>query len=451
MHKLLSLRLIICHFVKYWDYRMKINPILKKEWLRENQAYIKQSKVDFELILHLIELIESDDWNILYTKNSKSLSCRQVIDYVNKVDFNNQSTISVVYIVKNEQNTILKSIKSLKKLADEIIVVDTGSTDKTIEILTNYSMNDTSINLYSFEWCDDFSRARNFANSKASCDWIVSLDADERITNFKLLKLLLTYLKNFGDYPKTVFNLNIIRDDNAYKTGKVIQNLSCFSYRGRVHETYFSSVGDVHYTNINIDIISQNRMTLKKADYYNKLLLLTIDENPMNLRWLYFYLRDNFNSIEYTEMKTLCYDSLYNDSLSRNLKGSYYSVRITLLLMFKALQNKRISDFEKYQYTIKDVACEHSDYIFLKYAFKLLKIQEIIGNELEEMLNVCQKLKTENSIFPVDYLYSVLATYLLLEGEPQKSKNILEELFNRNSDFPCFLTNSMREFLLRAK
>lgn len=316
---------------------MKINPILEKEWLRENQAYIKQSKVDFELILHLIELIESDDWNILYTKNSKSLSCRQVIDYVNKVDFNNQSTISVVYIVKNEQNTILKSIKSLKKLADEIIVVDTGSTDETIEILTNYSMNDTSINLYSFEWCDDFSRARNFANSKASCDWIVSLDADERITNFKLLKLLLTYLKNFGDYPKTVFNLNIIRDDNVYKSGKVIQNLSCFSYRGRVHETYFSSVGDVHYTNINIDIISQNRMTLKKADYYNKLLLLTIDENPMNLRWLYFYLRDNFNSIEYTEMKTLCYDSLYDDPLSRNLKGSYYSVRITLLLMFKAL------------------------------------------------------------------------------------------------------------------
>lgn len=281
-------------------------------------------------------------------------------------------------------------------------------------------MNDTSINLYSFEWCDDFSRARNFANSKASCDWIVSLDADERITNFKLLKLLLTYLKNFGDYPKTVFNLNIIRDDNVYKSGKVIQNLSCFSYRGRVHETYFSSVGDVHYTNINIDIISQNRMTLKKADYYNKLLLLTIDENPMNLRWLYFYLRDNFNSIEYTEMKTLCYDSLYDDPLSRNLKGSYYSVRITLLLMFKALQNKRISDFEKYQYTIKDVACEHSDYIFLKYAFKLLKIQEIIGDELEEMLNVCQKLKTENSIFPVDYLYSVLATYLLLEGEPKK-------------------------------
>ncbi|MFU1806268.1 glycosyltransferase, partial [Enterococcus faecium] len=79
--------------------------------------------------------------------------------------------------VKNEQNTILKSIKSLKKLADEIIVVDTGSTDETIEILTNYSMNDTSISLYSFEWCDDFSRARNFANSKASCDWIVSLDA----------------------------------------------------------------------------------------------------------------------------------------------------------------------------------------------------------------------------------------------------------------------------------
>ena len=430
---------------------MEINPILKKEWFRENKKYIKHSKVDLELILHLVELIESDDWDMLYPKNSNLLSCRQVIDCVNKVNFNNQSTVSVVYIVKNERDTILKSIESLKNLADEIIIVDTGSADGTVEILTNFSMVDNSISLYSFEWCDDFSKARNFANSKASCDWIISLDADERITDFKSLKLLLTYLKIFGDYPKTVFNLSIIRDDNVYKTGKVIQNLSCFSYRGRVHETYFSSVGDVHYANINIDIISQNRMTLEKVDYYNKLLLSTIDENPMNPRWVYLYLRDNFNSIEYTKMETLSSYFLCDDSLNQNLKGSYYSVRIILLLMFKALQNKRISDFEKYQYLIKDVACEYSDYNFLKYAFELLKIQERISNELEGMFNDCQKLKIENSIFPIDYLYSVLATYLLLDGNPQRSVEILEELFNKNSDFPCFLTSSMKKFLFNIK
>lgn len=54
---------------------MEINPILKKEWFRENKKYIKHSKVDFELILHLVELIESDDWDMLYPKNSNLLSC----------------------------------------------------------------------------------------------------------------------------------------------------------------------------------------------------------------------------------------------------------------------------------------------------------------------------------------------------------------------------------------
>ena len=433
---------------------MKINPILKKEWLVENQKYIQQSKADFKLILKLIELISSNDWEKFYPESSNLLHCKQTIECINKVNFNNQSTISAVYIVKNERDTLLKSLESLNGLADEIIIVDTGSTDGPLEMLATLSKNDGSISLYSFEWCDDFSKARNFANSKANGDWIISFDADEKITDFKSLKLLLTYLQIFGDYPKTVFNLNIVRDEITYKTGKIIQNLPCFSYKGRVHETYFSAVGDVHYANIDIDIISQNRTTSEKVEYYNRLLLLTIKDEPLNLRWLYLYLRDNFDSIKYTQMKELSHNYLFSNSSNRNkenFKENYYNVRVILLHMYKALQNGEISDFEKYQQLISDVAYNQTDYIFLKFTLKLLRIQERISNDLEEMLIDCCEIETDNSIFSVNYLNSVLATYLLLDGNPQKSKEMFRKLFGDNSDFPCFLTISMKEFLLGNK
>ena len=74
-------------------------------------------------------------------------------------------------------DTILdRCLSSLKGVADEIIVVDTGSTDDTKEIAAKYTDR-----IYDFEWCDDFSAARNFANSKATGDWILTIDADEYI------------------------------------------------------------------------------------------------------------------------------------------------------------------------------------------------------------------------------------------------------------------------------
>ena len=79
-------------------------------------------------------------------------------------------------IVKNESQTLARCLDSLKDLMDEIIIVDTGSTDSTKEIAARYTSK-----VYDYEWHDDFAAARNFAFSKASCDYIYSADADEII------------------------------------------------------------------------------------------------------------------------------------------------------------------------------------------------------------------------------------------------------------------------------
>ena len=98
-------------------------------------------------------------------------------------------SVSLVMIVKNEERVLARCLDSFRNIADEIVVVDTGSTDKTKEIAARYTDK-----IYDFEWIDDFSAARNFAFSKATKDYIYSADADEVIDEenqerFRNLKL----------------------------------------------------------------------------------------------------------------------------------------------------------------------------------------------------------------------------------------------------------------------
>ena len=93
-------------------------------------------------------------------------------------------TFSLCMIVKNEEENIGRCISCLKNLMDEIIIVDTGSTDKTKEIARSF---DAAV--YDFEWIDDFAAARNYAFSKATCDYIYSADADEVIDEDNIKEL----------------------------------------------------------------------------------------------------------------------------------------------------------------------------------------------------------------------------------------------------------------------
>lgn len=79
-------------------------------------------------------------------------------------------------IVRDEEGTLARCLDSVKDIVDEIIIVDTGSIDKTKEIAKKYTSN-----IYDFEWIDDFSAARNYSFSKATKDFIMWMDADDVI------------------------------------------------------------------------------------------------------------------------------------------------------------------------------------------------------------------------------------------------------------------------------
>lgn len=93
--------------------------------------------------------------------------------------------VSVCIIAKNEEAHIEECCKRLQHYGFEIVLVDTGSKDRTVELARRYTDR-----IFSFDWCDDFSAAKNYALSKASHDWILSLDCDEYIETIDMKALL---------------------------------------------------------------------------------------------------------------------------------------------------------------------------------------------------------------------------------------------------------------------
>lgn len=147
-------------------------------------------------------------------------------------------TISLCMIVKNEEAVLARCLDSVSDLMDEIIIVDTGSEDATKDIAARYTDK-----IYDFVWKDDFSKARNFAFSKASGDYIYSADADEvldgenrlRFANLKsaLLPEVEIVQMKYGNQLQygTVYNF-----DEEYRP-KLFKRQRTFYWEEPIHES----------------------------------------------------------------------------------------------------------------------------------------------------------------------------------------------------------------------
>jgi glycosyltransferase involved in cell wall biosynthesis len=142
-------------------------------------------------------------------------------------------TLSFCAIVKNEAENLARCLASVKPYVDELIIVDTGSTDETIAIAQQYGAK-----VGHFEWCDDFAAARNYALSLISGEWVLTLDADEelRISDSNWRHQL---LQDNEAIAYTLELKEIEADTSQFRTIRIFQNLPNLTYVGRYHESLY--------------------------------------------------------------------------------------------------------------------------------------------------------------------------------------------------------------------
>ena len=158
-----------------------------------------------------------------------------------------KNTISACLIVKNEEENIDRVLVQLDECMDEIVVVDTGSTDSTMQKISEFKGRLTP-RLSQYEWCDDFSEARNFAKRKCSGDFIFWMDGDDTLSEelVKQLKRMSEWKahKEFISNPMG-FRFPCLDGEHQAFQVRLFRNLPNLNWTGRLHEMVDPSIREI--------------------------------------------------------------------------------------------------------------------------------------------------------------------------------------------------------------
>lgn len=215
--------------------------------------------------------------------------------------------LTLCMIVKNEEETLKNCLSSAASLVDEIIVIDTGSTDKTKRIALDFTDK-----VYDFDWCNDFAKARNYSLQFASNDWILVLDGDEEVLEADK-KELLDFIKKDPKSIGRIHRTNIIDDTNDIRIYNErinrFFNKKYYHYEGKIHEQVTpiyeedDKITMVHIP-IFINHIGYKEQVIKKTNKIQRnidILLEEIGEKP-NDSYLYYQLgKSKFLNKQYKE------------------------------------------------------------------------------------------------------------------------------------------------------
>lgn len=209
-------------------------------------------------------------------------------------------TISLCMIVKNEQDVLANCLNSVKSLVDEIIIVDTGSTDNTMTIAARFTDK-----IYHFDWIDDFSAARNFSFSKATSDYVMWLDADDIIKEKDVLmfKELWSNISPSTWVVMMKYNTGFDSIGNvtyAYYRERIVKNNPALYWQGRVHEVITPVSEIVHWE----CAVTHNKLHTSDSDRNLRIFERQLSDGiPLNPREQFYYGRE------------LYYHKRYHDAL----------------------------------------------------------------------------------------------------------------------------------------
>lgn len=205
-------------------------------------------------------------------------------------------TLSICMIVKDEEQVLQRCLESVKELADEIIIVDTGSKDQTKFIAKQYTKK-----VLDFAWIDDFAAARNYAFEQAEMDYLMWLDADDVVPE-KTAELILKWKRECDFSPDILMLKYAVGFDKdgkitfSYYRERILKRERHYRFQGRVHEAIPLS-GKITYLNGVIEHRSiKKEYSTRNLDIYERMKAEGKLQNPRDVfyyaRELYYHGKD---------------------------------------------------------------------------------------------------------------------------------------------------------------
>ncbi len=289
--------------------------------------------------------------------------------------------LSLAMIVKNEARCLARCLQSIRSMVDEMVMVDTGSTDDTVEIAKKFGAK-----VLHFDWVNDFSAARNFALDQTNGDWILVLDADEHAS-----EALVKEIREFVLRPHAIGRLKIVSDFR--RNGNTLRSQSFVSrlfprgahFQGRVHEQLVSPLSRV---NLRGELWHDGYLETQKSDRNIKLLLAELEREPGNA-YLLYQLALEYTSLDRPENALECLQK----SFARMKQTDSFAPNVVVDLLYAAMALKKfdagIDTIGKSENSLQDFP----DYYLVRGLFYMNLIRSNAAKYAQELPKIEQSFQ----------------------------------------------------------
>ncbi|ODS32456.1 MAG: glycosyltransferase fused to TPR-repeat domain protein [Candidatus Scalindua rubra] len=365
-------------------------------------------------------------------------------------------TLSLCMIVKDEEKLLPTCLESVKDYVDEIIIVDTGSTDKTVEVAKRYGAK-----IYHHQWENSFSKARNYSLKYATCDWILILDADEEIDKEDAHKLRDVIKDPVGCETthrvgcETAHRVNaiLIPVFSKYSNGKntsvtnserIFRNHLGFHFEGIVHNNLKYS-GPTKNENIRLYHHGYNQDEEQMERKFTRTSTLLKEqikndpENPVPHHYLAIsYLdRKKHDECIHEAIEAIRLYELRNSNAQRRLL-TYYTASVAFF------RKKDLTNAEKYALKAIDFYPDYVDaYCILSSIFFLQKRSDKCIEVTKKYLRLLKPIESDpstaltipyNTLQHARLAYSRMAIIYYEQGKEQEGSLALEDAVNSTDE-----------------
>lgn len=350
--------------------------------------------------------------------------------------------ISLCMIVKNEEENIINCLDRALGLVDEAIVVDTGSTDKTKDILMDNYVNNNKVKVVEEKWENDFSKARNKSLEYATGDWILVLDADERV--FCDRNRLEVFLGNSEELAYKIPIYNIFDKNNFTISAAMIRLYKNINpkYKGAIHEqiqidgqSYPGKILDenickIYHYGYNSNVFKEKNKIRRNIDIIN----VEIEKNS----------KDPFNWYNKGVMEMISgdYNTALDDfikahNLTGNVRMSYHNdLLMRMIQSMMMLKNYKLAasfiehiSKDSYINVMPDI------YYYLGICYVKLKKCDLAINNFQKAVDVGEYFEGISKFGTGSFLSMIeWAKVLILQKKKEDAiKKYKEAVFNKNN------------------